>query len=162
MRLLGLLPQRLPRNFADPLGRGVARLGITANVVSIGGLLGNAGAAWLIVDDHLVAAGIVFAVFSALDMVDGAVARATGTASAFGAVFDAVLDRASEALVLAAIAWHFGERGENVQAAVTYAALFLDWLTPSVWVLAILSNLTALQRFAWLARALWGKPEAES
>jgi CDP-diacylglycerol--glycerol-3-phosphate 3-phosphatidyltransferase len=123
-RGVNLLPQKLPRSFADPVGRSVARLGITPNMVSLGGFGGNLLAALLITRGQLLTAGIVFLVFSALDLVDGAVARATNRATPYGAVFDAVLDRASEAIVLAGCGWYFEDRGEHVQAAVAYAALF--------------------------------------
>lgn len=192
MPVINLLPQRLPAGFSDRLGKTVARTGITPNMLSLLGLAGNGVAAWLITREELLIAGVVFLFFSALDLVDGAVARATGTASPFGAVFDAVLDRAGEALVLAGCAWYFADRGEQVQAAVTYLALFgsvavsymraraetagmqmreglfrrqervvllgagmlLNGLTVVVAVLAVLANLTALQRFAMLARGL--------
>jgi CDP-diacylglycerol--glycerol-3-phosphate 3-phosphatidyltransferase len=124
MRRFAFLPQRLPKQVADPLGRAAGRIGLTPNMVSFAGLLGNGAAAWLITRDEVLAAGIVFLFFSALDMVDGALARATGQASPFGAVFDAVLDRLGEALVLAAAAWYFGDRGEYIQAGAAYAALF--------------------------------------
>jgi CDP-diacylglycerol---glycerol-3-phosphate 3-phosphatidyltransferase len=191
------LPTRLPPGLSNSLGRTVAKTGITPNMVSVVGFLGNALAAWLITQDMLVWAGVVYGFFSALDLVDGAVARATNRATPYGAVFDAVLDRASEALVLAGIAWYFGDRGEYVQAGVTYAALFgsvavsymraraevmgvsmrdglfrrqervvvvtagllFNWLTVVAWILAILSNATALQRFWLLAKALGREPD---
>lgn len=194
------LPQKVPRGIADPLGRGVARLGITPNMVSLVGFGGNLGAAWLITREELLLAGLVFGFFSALDFVDGAVARATGQASPFGAVFDAVLDRASEMIVIAAMAWYFGERGEMVQAGVAYAALFgsvavsyararaeivgvsmreglfrrqervilvtvgllLNGLTVVIWILAALTNLTALQRGWMIYRALRTDPQPSS
>ena len=121
---LEILPRRIPQGMADRIGRGVGRLGITPNMISLFGLLGNVGAAYLVATEELIAAGLLFLFFSALDFVDGAVARATNTASAFGAVFDAVLDRVGEAALLVGIAWYFGDRGEYVQAGVTYAALF--------------------------------------
>ncbi|WBL35370.1 CDP-alcohol phosphatidyltransferase family protein [Tepidiforma flava] len=118
-----LLPTRLPKGVQDAIGRSVGGLGITPNMISMAGAAGNAAAAVLVARGSLLAAGIVYLVFSALDLVDGAVARATGKASPFGAVFDAVLDRASEAIVLAACAWHFAARGEHWQVAAAYAAL---------------------------------------
>lgn len=121
---LTILPTRLPKGIQDGIGRTVGGLGITPNMISLFGFFGNVAAAWLITREALLAAGVVYVVFSALDLVDGAVARATGLASPFGAVFDAVLDRASEALVLAACGWYFAERGEQVQAAFAYAAIF--------------------------------------
>ena len=99
-------------------------LGITPNMISLFGFAGNLVAAWLITRDELIWAGVVFLFFSVLDLVDGAVARATGLASPFGAVFDAILDRASEAIVLASCGWYFAERGEQIQAASAYAAIF--------------------------------------
>lgn len=187
-----VLPQRLPKGIADRIGRSVGAIGVTPNMISLFGFAGNVLAAWLITRDALLAAGITYLAFSALDFVDGAVARAMGLASPYGAVFDAVLDRASEALVLAGCAWYFGARGENVQAAVAYAALFgsvavsymraraevaglsmreglfrrqervavlglgllFNGLTAVIWLLAILSNFTALQRFRMLRLGL--------
>jgi len=192
------LPTRLPPTLSERLGKTVARSGITPNMVSVVGFLGNGLAAWLITQEELLLAGIVYGFFSALDLVDGAVARATNQATPFGAVFDAVLDRMSEALVLAGIAWYFADRGEQIQAGVTYAAVFgsvavsyvraraevmgmpmreglfrrqervavvtlgllFNGLTVVVWVLAVLSNLTAVQRFWMLARGLRGQPDA--
>jgi CDP-diacylglycerol--glycerol-3-phosphate 3-phosphatidyltransferase len=192
MPKLNLLPQRPPKAMAEAIGRAVGGLGVTPNMISLVGFGGNLASAWLITQDHLLWAGIVYLFFSALDMVDGAVARATGLASPFGAVFDSVLDRVSEAIVLAACGWYFAERGEQVQATVAYAGLFgsvavsymraraevvgmamreglfrrqervvllgvgllFNGLTVVIWVLAILSNFTALQRFAMLWRGL--------
>jgi CDP-diacylglycerol--glycerol-3-phosphate 3-phosphatidyltransferase len=119
-----ILPTRLPKGMQDGIGRSVGRLGITPNMISMFGFAGNLAAAWLIRQDRLLVAVIVYAFLSALDLVDGAVARATGLASPFGAVFDAILDRASEAIVLAACGWYFSERGEEVQAAFAYLAIF--------------------------------------
>lgn len=121
---LNVLPQRIPANVAEAIGRNVGRTGITPNMISLFGFGGNLLAAYLVTREALLAAGIVYLVFSALDFVDGAVARANGLVSKFGAVFDAVLDRASEAIVLAACVWYFADRGEQVQATVAYAGLF--------------------------------------
>lgn len=186
---INLLPQRLPQNVQHRIGTTVGGLGITPNMISLFGFFGNVFAAWLITQEELLWAGIVYLFFSALDLVDGAVARATGMASPFGAVFDAILDRSSEAIVLAACAWYFADRGEDWQVAFVFGALFgsiavsymraraevvglsmreglfrrqervallgigllLNGLTVVIALLAILSNLTALQRF-WMLR----------
>ncbi len=124
MPRLNILPQKTPREIADPVGRAVAGLGVTPNMVSLIGFAGNGIAAWLVVSEALLAAGVVYLLFSALDLVDGAVARATGQASAFGAVLDAVLDRASEAVVIVACGWYFAGRDEEIQVALAGAALF--------------------------------------
>ena len=123
-RRLGILPERIPAAAAEAIGRGVGGLGITPNMITLAGVAGSAAAAWLILEERLLIAGALYLGFSALDFVDGAVARATGKATAYGALLDAVMDRLGEALVLAACVWYFAERGESVQAGFGYAALF--------------------------------------
>src|SRR5690606_36631953 len=105
--------------FSNKLGRSVARTGLTPNMLSLVGLAGNVAAAALLTQGELLWAGIVYLFFSCVDLLDGAVARATGTASPYGAVLDAVLDRASEALLLVGAAWYFADRGEQWQVVAT-------------------------------------------
>src|SRR3546814_11361249 len=50
-----------------------------------------------LVQGWLLVGGIAVLFFSALDLLDGALARSTGTDSRFGALFDSTLDRLSEA-----------------------------------------------------------------
>ena len=119
-----LLPERIPAAASEAIGRGVGRLGITPNMITLAGAAGSGVAAWLIVEERLLIAGVVFLGFSAMDFVDGAVARATGQTTPYGALLDAVMDRVGEALVLVACIWYFAERGEDVQAGFGYAALF--------------------------------------
>jgi len=118
------LPTRAPDWLTGPLGRAVGRSGITANFISLVGFSGVLCAAWFITQDRLVIAGILFLAFSIFDMLDGAVARATNSASQYGAVLDAVLDRAAEVAMLGACAGYFSDRGEDWQSAATYLALF--------------------------------------
>ena len=121
---------------------------------------------------------------SALDLLDGALARATNTASPAGALIDSTLDRASEAVVLlGAFMYVLGTRNDTAAVLafvavvgslmVSYvraraeglgvemtdglftrpervlllgSALILGYLTIALWVLAVLTTLTALQR----------------
>ena len=69
------------------------------------GLIGNIGAAVLAANGDFLFAGILVLVASALDMFDGALARATGQATPFGSAFDATVDRVSEAAVLFGLLW---------------------------------------------------------
>ncbi|WP_309233017.1 phosphatidylinositol phosphate synthase [Blastococcus sp. TML/C7B] len=51
--------------------------------------------------------------FVMLDMLDGALARARGGGTVFGAVLDSVGDRAADAAIFAALAWWFSGEGDN-------------------------------------------------
>lgn len=113
------------------VGRGLARAGFSANVLTVLGIALSAVGAWQIAIGELVTGGIILAVGSILDFCDGAVAKAKGTASMAGAFLDSVSDRVSDALVLSALAWYFFvEAGDKTMAAVTLAAYGLAVLTP--------------------------------
>ena len=111
------------RGWASPLAALLARLGIRANTLTMLGFLLNVFAALLLAAGHFTAGGIVFLVFNALDFLDGAVARLTGTASDFGAFLDSVVDRYSEAVIFVGLGWWYSGRGEPLGALVATAAL---------------------------------------
>ncbi|HEV2066941.1 MAG TPA: CDP-alcohol phosphatidyltransferase family protein [Thermomicrobiales bacterium] len=94
------------RRYMLHVGQWLARAGMTANMATVVGLLLNAGVAAVIASGHPRIGGVLLLVASAFDMVDGAIARATGTVSRFGGFFDATLDRYSEFVVyLGLLVW---------------------------------------------------------
>ena len=88
-----LLPHTLPRRFTDPVALAVARTGLTPNALTALELAGSLGAAALVAGGYFLIGGLVVLAAAALDLLDGALARATGRVTAFGGVFDSVLDR---------------------------------------------------------------------
>ncbi len=118
-----LLPHTVPRRLTDPIVAVIARTGVTPNHLTALGFLGNVGAGVLAARGDFLAAGLVVLAASALDLLDGALARATGRANAFGAIFDSVLDRLSEAAVLGGLVFYFAERGQREEIALCFAAL---------------------------------------
>ncbi len=87
----------------QPVGKRLGRLGATPNNLTTASLLVScaAGAAYMFKAPLLGAAGLLMSGF--VDMLDGAVARATGNVTRFGAVYDHVLDRYAEFAVLLGI-----------------------------------------------------------
>jgi CDP-diacylglycerol--glycerol-3-phosphate 3-phosphatidyltransferase len=119
-----LVPHKVSTRFTDPIVAPLASIGVTPNMISVFGFAGNVAAGCLAAGGHLFAAGIVMLIFSALDLLDGALARKTGTVTKFGAVFDSVLDRLSEAAVLAGLLFHYSQRGGHTEEiALIYAAI---------------------------------------
>lgn len=88
------------------VGRALSRLGLTANILTVMGLLLNAAVAAVIASGHIRWGGAFLLVASAFDMLDGAVARATGTSSKFGGFLDSTLDRYSESVVFLGVLWY--------------------------------------------------------
>jgi CDP-diacylglycerol--glycerol-3-phosphate 3-phosphatidyltransferase len=90
---------------------------LTPNAISIAGLVGNLAAAALITQRLFVLAGLAFIAGSVMDTLDGRYSRMSGKGTLFGAFLDSTLDRIEEGVVLAAVAWHFAELGDEVPAA---------------------------------------------
>lgn len=118
-----LLPARAPRAVLDPIVRALRAAGVSPMAVSWAGLAGNLAAAWLIADGQLFAGGVVMLLASGLDMLDGALARAIGTASPAGALLDSTLDRISEGVVLFGVLWFELEHGHHAGALLAFVAL---------------------------------------
>ncbi len=106
-----------------PVARGLMRAGVTPNQVTVAGVAVNVVAAALVIEDRLFAAGIVYLAAGTLDMLDGALARVSGRASAGGAFLDSTFDRISEGVVFAAVAWRFAAEARPEAAALTVLAL---------------------------------------
>ena len=58
-----------------------------------------------------------------MDTLDGRYSRMSGKGTQFGAFLDSTLDRASEGIVLTAVAFQFSEEGNDVAVAATVAAV---------------------------------------
>jgi CDP-diacylglycerol--glycerol-3-phosphate 3-phosphatidyltransferase len=119
-----LVPHRVSPRITDPIVSPLAALGVTPNMISVAGFAGNLAAACFAAGGHLLIAGVIMLAASALDLLDGALARRTGTVTTFGAVFDSVLDRLSEAALLAGLLFHFTQIGGHTQEIIlVYAAI---------------------------------------
>ena len=90
----------MARYFEVPGARFLHTLKLTPNAVTLLGLIMSLGAAYLAGADLLLPAGLLLLVASAMDLLDGALARLTGRASRFGAVLDSTADRLAEAAIL--------------------------------------------------------------
>jgi CDP-diacylglycerol--glycerol-3-phosphate 3-phosphatidyltransferase len=108
---------------------GLARTRITPNALTASGVTLCAVAAvlvYLIPRNELLfawLAAVIFVIGSILDILDGALARAGGKTTPFGAFLDSTTDRVSEGFVLGAIALVFFQRGEIVPLAFAIAVI---------------------------------------
>ena len=91
---------------------------LTPNAISMTGLVLNLAGAALILERLFVVGALAFIIGSVMDTLDGRYSRMSGKGSLFGAFLDSTLDRVEEGIVIAAVAWHFAERGDQFPAAV--------------------------------------------
>jgi CDP-diacylglycerol--glycerol-3-phosphate 3-phosphatidyltransferase len=90
----------------DPVARALLRAGVSPDVVTVAGTIGVVAAAvGLATRGHLVIAAIVITACALTDMLDGAMARARGTASRFGALLDSTMDRIADGAIFGSLAY---------------------------------------------------------
>jgi len=174
-----------------PVAGALKRTGVSPDHLTVLGLALSVPAAWAIATGRL-GLGLGLLIASAIpDLLDGALAKASGRSSIRGAFFDSVSDRVTDTVVLIAFAWylldtHHGhiallpmgilgvsllvsyerakaeslgfqakgglmERAERVVvicAALAFGALMI----PLLWLMLVLTSVTAIQRFVTVWR----------
>jgi len=103
--------RKLTSFITQPIAKGIAAIGITANTLTITGLLFGIAAGICIALGRLKLAGILILVGGSFDMMDGAVARASNKNTPFGALLDSVVDRYSEGIIFLGLAIYFSMEG---------------------------------------------------
>jgi CDP-diacylglycerol--glycerol-3-phosphate 3-phosphatidyltransferase len=155
------------------------------NLLTLVGLLITFGAAAMIALDQLLWAGLALLLAGSFDILDGAVARASGRINRFGAFLDSTADRYGEgavyigflylllvrqhrdlevfliaaALLGALLVSYVRARAESLEftcergwfarperVVVTALGLMVNQVTILLWILALATNFTALQR----------------
>lgn len=167
-----------------PVGMSLRRTGISADHLTALGALMSVAAAVAIGLGYLPLGFALVLLTAVPDVLDGAVAKAAGTASPRGAFFDSVMDRVSDAFLLGGVAWYLaGESPYLPMLAFTVAVLSMlvsyeraraeglgydargglmeraermvllgigltfHILVPVLWLMIVLTTLTAVQRF---------------
>ncbi|HYF26388.1 MAG TPA: CDP-alcohol phosphatidyltransferase family protein [Baekduia sp.] len=111
-----------------PVGANIRKTGITADHLTATGLV-MAVAASIAIANGALRGGLILLVLCALpDALDGAVAKASGTASPRGAFFDSVADRVTDALLLGGTAWFLSNRYGGHMAVLPLAVLAASML----------------------------------
>lgn len=112
-----------PRRRGPQLGLRLHRAGVTANQVTVLGLVLAAatavviGRGWLWFGTGLIIVG------GLMDALDGAVAKAAAATSKRGAFFDSTADRVADALIFGGVAWYFMS-GKHPELALLPFAIF--------------------------------------
>ena len=114
-----------------PVGANIRKRGVTADHLTLLGLVMAVGAAFAIANGAL-RLGFLLVILTAVpDVLDGAVAKASGTASPRGSFFDSVADRVSDGLLLGGVAWyledHYGGHIAMLPLALLGTSLLISY-----------------------------------
>ncbi len=121
-----LLSENLQNRFLGlltPLIKTLTRWGIHPNAFTLAGLIFTVMAAAALFKGHLRSGGLLILAGGLCDCIDGNLARATGKASRFGALFDSTIDRYSEFVMFFGFLAYFMTQNDGLTAAVTFLAL---------------------------------------
>lgn len=88
-----------------PIGRSLVRIGVSPNVLTTFGVAGTFVGAGVVVAGHDLVGGLVLAVATATDALDGTVARLQGRVTRWGSFYDSVADRISDVVLFGAALW---------------------------------------------------------
>jgi phosphatidylglycerophosphate synthase len=191
-----MLNKKLGHRLELPLSRIARIVPVTPNTLTIAGFVLTL-CACAVLAFNLRVGGILILLTSFLDMLDGAVARARGMATPFGAFLDSVLDRYADAGMLLAVAWNMSMQGNAVgmslsllilvgASLVSYtraraeglgvsctqglmerperilflaAAAITGYMVPLLWIMTVLTHVTAIQRVLHTRRQLIRKED---
>lgn len=129
----------LPKEIADgtrgglaPIARGLHRLGISANAITLFGLLITLAGCALVALQEPFAALVVLLVGTLSDTLDGELARASGGGTRFGAFLDSTVDRVADAALFGAAASVGATRGDPVLFWAALVGLIASFLVSYV------------------------------
>lgn len=106
----------------DPLGGFFNKLGLTPNMMTLLGLMGNTVGAYYLAMGHMLTGGILVLLMTPIDALDGTMARLRGESSDFGAFVDSVSDRYSELIIYGGLLYHFLNLGEPLGGLLVFGA----------------------------------------
>ena len=115
----------------SPVARLLLRLGVSPDAVTLVGTLGvSAGALWFFPRGQLLAGVLVITAFVFSDLIDGHMARLSGTSSKWGAFLDSTLDRLGDAAIFGGLVMYYVGPGENdMLAALALYCLVMGSVT---------------------------------
>jgi CDP-diacylglycerol--glycerol-3-phosphate 3-phosphatidyltransferase len=108
----------------DPVARGLVRLGVTPNAMTIVGALGvTAMAVTFYPRGELFVGTLAITAFIFSDLLDGTMARISGRSSRWGAFVDSTLDRVADAAIFGTLVVYYASVGDEVLVWLALVAL---------------------------------------
>lgn len=93
--------------YEEPISKILISLKLTPNMVTILGLLITSIGSFYVFQGSFLVGGIIVAIGTILDSIDGSMARLSNRVSKFGDLLDSVIDRFSEGIIFIGIASYY-------------------------------------------------------
>ena len=105
------------------LARTLVRFGVSADFLTVAGLISAVAAGVLLYRGEFFFAGVLLLLSGLFDLLDGAVARVSGSQSPFGGILDSSLDRYGDGAVLGASVLYYARTFDAPLSVLALAAL---------------------------------------
>jgi CDP-diacylglycerol---glycerol-3-phosphate 3-phosphatidyltransferase len=116
--------------FLTPIGRTLSNAGVSPDLITVTGTAAAVAASvTLFPRGDWFAGALVVGALACLDLLDGAVARAGGRTTKFGAVLDSTCDRVVDAAVFGSIGWYYARHDQPWMLLAALLCLVLGSLT---------------------------------
>lgn len=116
----------------DPIARVVAKLGLTPTSITLIGVTVAIAGSVLIGMGYLTVGAAVMGAGALLDILDGVLARLTGTETLRGALLDSFTDRIGEVAVWTGLAFYLGNEGDATLVMLAIVGICGSLLIPYV------------------------------
>jgi CDP-diacylglycerol--glycerol-3-phosphate 3-phosphatidyltransferase len=113
----------ISRPILESIGRRLHTWGLSPDLITNVGLVLTLGVAPLLAWGHIRLGGVLLAVASVCDALDGTLARISDKESRFGAFLDSTIDRFEEAIVLLGLTIYYARTGGVWQVALIFVAV---------------------------------------
>jgi CDP-diacylglycerol--glycerol-3-phosphate 3-phosphatidyltransferase len=111
-----------------PVGRWLVKAGVSADVLTATGLVVALATAWSIGVGYFYLAIVLLTLTGFLDLLDGAVAKASHRASQRGSFFDSVTDRLADAIIMGGVAYYLTAHHRGQLVLLPFAILTTTYL----------------------------------
>ena len=114
--------RRIFKGTLNPIGGLLNRIGLTPNMLTIFGLIGNGVGAYFLARGEMTTGGIIILLMGPIDALDGTMARLRGMDGHFGAFVDSVSDRYSELIIFAGLLYYYAVNSDYLGVILVYLA----------------------------------------
>ena len=110
------------RGLLNAIGEFLNGLGLTPNMMTILGVIGNTIGAVFLSMGQMTIGGLIILAMGPIDALDGTMARLRGMDGKFGAFVDSVSDRYSELIIFGGLLYYYAHEGDSLGAVLVFAA----------------------------------------
>jgi len=110
------------RDLLNAVGSFLNKIGLTPNVITLIGLIGNIGGSVVLAMGFLTWGAIIVLLMGLMDVIDGTMARLRGEANKMGSFIDSITDRYSELFIFGGLMIYYINQQAWMGCVLVFAA----------------------------------------